>query len=261
MSELKIPRTSLRKRFEYSRALDPEAQMRECVEYLENPEILVAEFCDSFLTAEAFDNRQEDFCAYEQPQIPRRRWVDHVVQRLIEHENITVPLATPYSFRYLAREIVPLWNSRLSPDDGVDRRLSGGGLDFVAVIEQEGEEMYPVLGVVKPEDDPTPYLSFLRLISCLAEISTSCQMERVSRFLFKNQLPPKPSFDLYVLLVDWHENENPHALVQLTRDLAHQFSALLREEWQFPNLVRNLVCASMPHHDRFDGSFQVEWCA
>ena len=46
-----VPRTSLRKRFELARTRDTQGQMRECVSYLENPEILVAEFCDSFLTA------------------------------------------------------------------------------------------------------------------------------------------------------------------------------------------------------------------
>jgi hypothetical protein len=233
--------------------------MRECVEYLENPEILVAEFSDSYLTSEAFDNRQEDFCAYGQTQIPKRRWVDQVVQRLIDREHIEVPLREPYTFRYLAREIVPLWNSSLSPDDGADRRLGGGGLDYVAAIEEEGDEMRPVLGVVKPREDPSAYLSFLRLITCLAEVSTGCQMERVSRFLFKNQLPARPSFDLHVLLVDVDPELQPHPLMQLSRDLAHQFSARLRDEWQFPNLLRNVVCASMSDSDDFTGRLVTEW--
>ncbi len=258
MQDVIIPRTSLRRRFEHSRTLDPDLQMRECVEYLENPEILVAEFADSFLTAEAFDNRQEDFCSYGQTQIPKRRWVDRVIQQVIDHEHIQVLLKPPYQFRYVAREIVPLWNSSLSPDDGADRRLGGGGLDYVGAIEEQPDQLQPVLGVVKPDADPTPYLSFLRLITCLAEVSTGCQMERVSRFLYKNQLPARPTFDLHVALVDWDPEETHHPLAQLTRDIAHQFNMRLREEWQFPNLLRHIVCARLPSQG-FDGRFEVEW--
>ncbi len=258
MPDVIIPRTSLRRRFEHSRTLDPDMQMRECVEYLENPEILVAEFADSFLTAEAFDNRQEDFCSYGQTQIPKRRWVDRVIQQVIDHEHIQVLLKPPYQFRYVAREIVPLWNSSLSPDDGADRRLGDGGLDYVGAIEEQPDQPQPVLGVVKPDADPTPDLSFLRLITCLAEVSTSCQMERVSRFLFKNQLPARPTFDLHVALVDWDLEETHHPLAQLTRDLAHQFSTRLREEWQFPNLVRSLSLLALDT-DSFDGTLRVLW--
>ena len=181
------------------------------------------------------------------------------MQRLIEHEYIDVPASPPYRFRYLAREIVPLWNSSLSPDDGADRRLGGGGLDYVGAIEVEGEGTRPVLGVVKPREDPSAYLSFLRLITCLAEVSTGCQMERVSRFLFKSQLPARPSFDLQVLLVDVDPEARAHPLMQLSRDLTHQFSALLRDEWQFPNLLRGVVCASLPDSDEFDGTLDAQW--
>ncbi len=253
-----VPRTSLRKRFELSRTRDTKAQMRECVAYLENPEILVAEFCDSFLTAEAFDNRTEDFCAYGQPDIPKRRWVDQIAQRLIELEHLRV--ADPdCSFRYIAREIVPLWNSVASPDDGADRRITGGGLDYVGAIEVEGEDMRPVLGVVMPQEDESPYLSFLRLITCLAEVATGCQMERANRFLFKNELPHRPTFDLHMLVVDHDPDAQPHPLVQLTRDLAHQFNARLREEWQFPSLLRSIVHAGMRDSDDFDGSLEPLW--
>ncbi len=259
MSELKIPRTSLRKRFEYSRALDPEAQMRECVEYLENPEILVAEFCDSFLTAEAFDNRQEDFCSYGQTQIPKRRWVDRVIQRVIDHEHIQVLLKPPYQFRYVAREIVPLWSSSLSPEDGADRRRGDGGLDSVGAIEEQPDQPQPVLGVVVPKEDATPYLSLLRVLTCLAEVSTAPQMERAGRFLFKGRLPELPTFDLHQIVVDPEPCDAPAALVQLTRDLADQFNARLKEEWEFPDLLRNIVCATLPSSG-FDGCFGIDWC-
>ena len=62
------------------------------------------EFSDAILTAEAFDRREEDFCAFGQSQIPTRRWGDHVVQKLIDAGGVGVD----YLFKYAAREIVPL---------------------------------------------------------------------------------------------------------------------------------------------------------
>jgi hypothetical protein len=257
LSERVAPKTALRKRFEYSRGLDPDAQLRECVEYLENPQILVAEFADSFLTAEAFDNRQEDFCAHGQTQIPKRRWVDHVVQKLIEHEDVTVRVDSPYEFRYLAREIIPLWSSEAKPvSDVSDRRNSGGGLDYVGMVC--GEECMAVLGVVRPKDDPTPYLALLRVLTCLAEVSTETQMDRANRFLFKGGLPQQPTFDLHILCAE-PLAASPHSLCALTRDLAHHFNVLLKEEWQFPNLVRNIACLTLSGDD-FAGVLDADWC-
>lgn len=258
MSNQVAPKTALRKRLEHTRMLDVDRQLHECVEYLENPQILVAEFADSYLTAEAFDNRQEDFCAHGQTQIPKRRWVDQIVQHLIDREEVEVPLADPYRFRYLAREIVPLWSSAGTPHGGPDRRVTGAGIDYVGLIEEE-EGARPVLGVIKPQEDPTPYLSLLRLLTCLAEVSTEPQMERAGRFLFKGRLPDRFTFDLHMLLVDWQPPDPPHPLVQLTRDLAQQFNVLLKDEWQFPTLVKNIVCAGIPARD-FDGRFLLEWC-
>ena len=50
------------------------------------------------------------------------------------------------------------------------------------------------------------------------------------------------------------------AIMHLTHDLAEVFQLRLREEWQFPNLVRQI---SYLRHDRkrFDGSLGVCWHA
>ena len=234
--------------------LPADAQVEECMDYLAHPEILVAEFCESFLTAQEFDQREESFWAEGQKEVPRRRWVDHVVQRLIEQQTLRVPVEPAYAFRYLARQIIPLWSEQASlPENPTDRR-SCGGLDYVGIVEED--EPRPVLGVVKPQGDDGPYLSFLCLITCLSEVATEAQMERANRFLFKGAISGRPSLDLHVVAVD--PPVAPHALVGLTQDLAHQFSALLREEWQFPNLIRSISLLAL-HSAAFDGTLPVIW--
>lgn len=255
MSASSATKTNLRKRLERACGFDAAAQLRDCVEYLEHPEILVAEFSDAFLTAEAFDNREEDFCAFGQAQIPKRRWADHVVQKLIEAGGVGV--GQDYAFRYLAREIIPLWTTdQKQHSDARDRRAGSGGIDYVGLIEEE--EPKAVLGIVQPCEHDSPYLSLLRLLSCLAEVATESQMERANRFLFKGALSFPPTFDLHILQVGFEAEEEHKALGFLTRDLAHAFNRGLKEEWQFPNLLRHIYCLGM-REDADGRQLEVLW--
>jgi len=47
-------------------------------------------------------------------------------------------------------------------------------------------------------------------------------------------------------------------LAHLTKDLAHVFNTLLKEEWQFPNLLRSISYVRMS--DDFNGTLDVDWC-
>lgn len=254
MSESVAPKSSLRKRLEHAVTLHVDAQSEECMDYLAHPDILVAEFCDSFLAAQEYDHREESFWAEGQKEIPRRRWVDHIVQRLIEQQTTRVPVEPAYAFRYMARQIIPLWSEHARRAENPSDRRSSGGLDYIGIVEEE--EPRAVLGVVKPQDDDGPYLSFLRLITCLSEVATEAQMERANRFLFKGAIPGRPSIDLHIITVDPPETQ--HQLVGLTHDLAHQFGVLLREEWQFPNLIRSTALLALDT-DAFDGTLRVVW--
>jgi hypothetical protein len=230
--------------------------MKECVEYLEHPEILVAEFADSHLTAEAWDQRDEDFHSPEDEDLPQRRSTDKVAENLLGASEIRVLGATPYSFEYVARDIVP-FRARVddaSPD--ADRERRAAGLDYVGLIVEL--EPMPVLGVIQPENVHTPYHSLLRLLTGLAEVSTEAQVERANRFLFKGRLSSRPCFDLHIMKADGKPAGSAPPLAHLTKDLAHVFNTLLKEEWQFPNLLRSISYVRMS--DDFDGTLDVEWC-
>jgi hypothetical protein len=248
--------TALRERYERACRLDLDAQTRECIEYLEHPEILVAEFSDSFLTADVFDGRQEAFARVEELPVLRRRRSDLAVRRLMEVGAVSVS-ERDYRFRYVAREIVPLWTQQDTLDP-LERRSVG--LDYVGITEEE--EPVPVLGVVNPPNSPAPYLALLRLLTCLAEVATDAQIERANRFLFKGELVERPAFDLHVLLMLPEANDKlpqPQApLVMLTRDLAHVFVQRLREEWQLPDLLRHVLCLTMDRA-RFTGDLSCAW--
>lgn len=250
--------TSLRARFERACRKDVDGQTRECVEYLQNPEILLAEFSDSFLMAEAYDTSEQDFRSQELPiAIPRRR-SDQVVRRLVASAaDLRVTGGEPYRFRYVARDIVPLWTACGAPE-GDDEGARIKGLDYVGITREPYPA--PVLGVIVQPGTPAPYLALLRALTCLAEVSTESQMERVNKFLFRGLLSLPAAVDLHLLTVQCDETTETTALSQLTRDLADVFSARIREEWQVPNVLRRIFCLQMPHpRQPFDGTIATLW--
>jgi hypothetical protein len=246
-------KTALRDRYHRAAKLDEAGQTNECVEYLQNPEILVAEFADSYLTASEYDRSDQEFWAPPE-NLQRNRMSDEVCDQLMRASQLRVLDDPEYAFRYVAREIVPLRAALGGHLEG-DRRAAG--IDYVGLIA--ADPPVPVLGVIQVPADRTPFLSLMRVLTCLAEVSTASQVARANRFLFKGVLPAAPIFDLQILLVDEGGGDEP-AITQLTHDLAEVFQLRLRDEWQFPNLVRRI---SYLRHDRkgFDGSLEVCWHA
>ncbi|MBW2282049.1 MAG: hypothetical protein JRG76_04090 [Deltaproteobacteria bacterium] len=252
MSALTNVRTALRERYQRAALLDAAGQMRECVEYLQHPEILVAEFSDSYLTASEYDRRDQEFWAPPE-DLPRRRVSDDVCDQLVRASQVRVLDDPEHCFRYVAREIFPL-RAELGGHAEGDRRAAG--LDYVGLIA--ADPCVPVLGVVHVPADRTVFLSLMRLLTCLAEVATEAQVDRANRFLFRGVLPPEPTFDLHVLTESPPDLDAQPPISHLTHDLANVFVTLLRDEWQFPNMLRNIYCLRMSLKD-FDGGMQVDW--
>jgi hypothetical protein len=245
-------RTALRERYHRAVMLDEHGHLNECVEYLQNPEILVAEFADSYLTASEYDRSDQEFWS-PADDLPRRRISDEVCDALMRASQVRVLDDPEYTFRYVAREIFPLRADLDGHKEG-DRRAAG--IDYVGLVPWDPPA--PVLGVIQVPADRTPFLSLMRLLTCLAEVATEAQIARANRFLFKGVVPVVPSFELQILSVDCGSLEEEAPIVQLTRDLAEAFVTRLRDEWQFPDLVRQI------HYLRydpkgFDGSLGVDW--
>ncbi len=252
MSALTNVQTILRERYQRAAMLDADGQLQECIDYLQHPEILVAEFADSYLTASEYDQRDQRFWAPPE-DLPRRRLSDDVCDQLVRASQIRVLDDPEHCFRYVASEIFPLRATLGGHREG-DRRAAG--LDYVGLISQR--DPVPVLGVVHVPADRTLFLSLMRALTCLAEVATEPQVARANRFLFRGVLPAPPVFDLHLLAEDPAEVEAQPPVSHLTRELAHVFNVRLRDEWQFPNLLRHIYCLRMRLKD-FDGSLRVDW--
>jgi len=75
----------------------------------------------------------------------------------------------------------------------------------------------------------------------------------------KGALCEEPKFDLQLLLMQAEAEPAQATLRQLTHDLAEAFYAGVSEEWQFPDVLRNIVCL-LPAPVDSDELLILEWC-
>jgi hypothetical protein len=129
-------------------------------------------------------------------------------------------------------------------------------LDFVGVSCDAPHR--PVLGAVQSREDTSAYPLLLRGLACLAELASLRQLERLSRRLFGDALDMPPSFELDLVLWDGPSRGEHVALEQLTRDLAERIKRVIRDDAQFPRILRDVVCLRT-RAARFDGSLRFAW--
>jgi hypothetical protein len=248
---IRFPSTILRQRFERARGLPLDAQMRECIDYLQNPEVLIQEFVDAYTAVESCcDPDEHRFTKRAKPDgaVPERI---QTLDKVFASGAVTVFDTEPYAFQCVAREVAPFSGSAGGPVPRLD------GLDYVGRIV--GPDAVGVLGVVQAGGEVSPYALFLRLITCLSELAPDAQLRAADEELWKGGLGAEPKFDLQMLLRETERDSASGTLRQLTHDLAEIFYAGVSEEWQFPDVLRNVVCL-VPAPADFDEQLIVEWC-
>ena len=248
---IRFPSTILRQRFERARSLPLEGQMRECVDYLQNPEVLIQEFVDAYVAVESCCDPDEQQFQVLSPdsEDPATRRV--MLERLFANGSVTVFDTVPFEFSCVARNIASVSGGTGMPSPALD------GLDYVGHMIDS--EPVGVLGVVQHDESSTPYTLFLRLITCLSELAPDAQLRAADAALFKGALGDEPKLDLQLLLREAEVDPAQATLRQLTHDLAEAFYAGVSEEWQFPDVLRNIVCL-LPAPADSDESLILEWC-
>jgi hypothetical protein len=241
--------TPLRLNYEHARAVDVTGQLRECIDVLENPDIIVSEVLESF---HAVDR------AFEQgvlrPEVLTARSEQHI-ERAVEPEwfyrgrDLTVNGGS-CSFTCLSSNVEPI------PGDEAGEKAMADGFDFVGITCNASAR--PVLGTVQSETDASAYPLLLRALVGLAEMAPVIQLERLRHQFFMGALPETPSFDLY--LVTWYHDENADRtpVCQFTRDIAELVKRTILEQSDFPGVLNDVVCLRM-NPERFDGRMHFDW--
>ena len=175
--------------------------MRECVDYLQNPEVLIQEFVDAYTAVESCCDPDEHAFRALAPAADDPRSRKLVLERLFAASPVTVFDTVPFEFTCLARDVASVSGSTGQPQPRLD------GLDYVGHMVDA--EPVGVLGVVQYADETTPYALFLRLITCLSEIAPEALLRAADETLFKGGLGPEPKLDLQMLLREAESDPAP----------------------------------------------------
>ncbi len=239
----------LRRSYLRTRATDTSAQLRECIDMLENPEIIAGEVGETFrVVGRAFEEGtlQPDVLAARNEQqlaaAERPEW-------FYEGRDIAV-LGDSCSFTCLSSDVEPV------PAREPESKAPCEGFDFVGITCNS--EATPVLGTVQSEADASAYPLLLRGLAGLAELAPAVQLERMNHQFFKGALPPQPRFDL--ILVTWYYDENADRtpICEFTRDIAEIVKRALAQQTEFPAVLGDIVCLRV-NPARFDFRLKFDW--
>jgi len=239
--------TPFRQRYDRARRLDLRSQLEECVDYLQNPQVLISEFLESYYLVEAkLDPEREDRdLEAHSEEVVLEPYFDALELRVRDGSETQCIRCLAGAFAPLAGELHPALEQR--------------GVDYVAV--REGTQRL-VLGVSDALGDATAFSLLLRGLNCLAELSPPFQIARLSRHVLRERIEPDECFDLQLGLGSRDEDEDVTALVVLTRDLAEVFKRAMQAEEQFAGSVGRIDCLTLgsPTPDA-DTPLEVRWTA
>jgi hypothetical protein len=245
-SEESIPRSPLREAYERARSLDLAGQIRECIDLLENPDLLVADIVETF---RQIDDR---FASGELVPADLARAGEALREGQDEpewyYEGRDLSVLGGCSFTCLSSGVEPLPRTK---GEGECQ-----GFDYVGLSCDAS--LGPVLGAVQSDLDNTAYLLLLRGLAGLAEMAPVAQIERMNRQYFKGALRTSPSFDLNLVTWEYTEGEERTPICQFTRDLSELVKKAIAQRSVFPRALRNIVCLRM-NPLRFDGRMCFDW--
>lgn len=247
-----LPQTCLRASYARIRALPLTEQVRDCVDQVTHPEVLVEEMRD------AFDAVTLAFACHDGPT-PVPEWA-----RAGEIETYGRDARAPLF--YPGRDVAVIGGRRaftclavdLDPLSGfpIEGAGEGGGLDFIGLTCDETAT--PVLGGVQSTRETSAYPVFLRLLAALTEIAPEKQLRRLNEPCFRGTLREQPRFDLALVLWDEKDHTDRVPLEQLTRDLAERVKRAIEVRPHGGAGLRDVVCLRM-NPDRFDGRLRYAW--
>ena len=246
--QVPAPSTVLRLDHGLARSLDAEAQLRQCVDHLENPEVLAHELIQSFNASlrflETAGEERETGAGEDDEDQSDVLELEHFYEgREVEVE---VESESPQLFECVAGSLQPLARGKTDGDDF-------DGIDYVGVLQlRDGRA---VLGTIESKRDATPYLLLLRSLCGLSEMRAALCAGRLPPDLART-LAEDTRFDLHLVVGDPIDRQSP--LLQLTRDLAESVKRSIEQSEDHPLTLGDIVCLRMDLAG-FEGRLGFEW--
>jgi hypothetical protein len=231
-----------------SRELPLEAQMMECIDLLQSPELVVDELLRSveqIRTAPPERGRLE--LLRDSAEVADGAFFYPSRELFVRGDRCSFTcLGTSIGFRAAGEAPGPPANGH-APHT----------IDYAAVT-CEARPM-PVLGFTARSDSESAYPILLRALASLIELTRPRRFDLLDREVYRGLLGPAPAFDLALVLWDEDDPEDPRRpLCELSRDLAEVLKKTLQAEPRFPPVLLDFVCLRM-NAKRFDGRLRFVW--
>jgi hypothetical protein len=246
------PSSVLRLDHGLARSLDAEAQLQQCVDHLENPEVLSHELIQSFTAIERYFATTGAAAAGSAAGNSDDSDESDVLEleHFYEGREVEIAATSPASgvqiFECVAGSLQPL------PRQVEDERFDG--IDYVGVLQLRAGRA--VLGTVESKADATPYLLLLRALCGLTEMHAALKSGRLPSKSLARALAAEMRFDLHLVVGESIDRNSP--LLQLTRDLAESVSRSVKATADHPLPLGEIVCLRMDLSD-FSGRLELEW--
>ncbi len=224
--------TPFRLHYEHCRALDVERQLHECADHLQHPDVLLFEFFESY-------HLVERSWSPDQKLRPEATDGDELVlEPFYESLELSIQGAAGEPER-----LVCVSGSMSPVPEEHHPAFSRRGLDYVGL--RAGPPPHIVLGVAQASKEETPYVMFLRVLNCFAELSPPLRILQLGRELIRAQIPEDVQFDLHVGITDPSLTDDWLALIELTRDLAELFKRQIADQPQFSGTLGRIECVEI----------------
>jgi hypothetical protein len=241
--------TPFRLRFERSCTLELAAQVEECADYLQNPDVLIAEFLESYYWVEGKldPDRHDALFEASHEELVLEPYFDSLVLRVDAGGGGTETI------RCLAGAFAPL------PGE-IHPALEQKGVDYVGV--REGSQRI-VLGISETQHEATGFCLLLRGLNCLAELAPPFQVARLRRHVLRDRVDPEAAFDLQIGIAARERAPVETALLELTRDLAEMFKRRIGDDPQFEGSIGRIECLEIGIQPgaSHGGAFRLHWRA
>ncbi len=251
MAENPIAAMALRELEIRSRGLPLEAQMMECVDLLQSPELVVDELLRSLeqiRTAPPERGRLE--LSKDRAERAEGAFFYPSRELFVRGDRCSFTcLATALEFGQAGSGPIA------GPEPTAPR--AAHAIDYAAVTCEA--RPVPVLGFTARSEAESAYPILLRALASLIELTRPRRFDLLDREVYRGLLGPAPAFDLALVLWDEDDPQDPRRpLCELSRDLAEVLKKTLRAEPRFPPVLLDFVCLRM-NAKRFDGRLRFVW--
>jgi hypothetical protein len=242
--------TPFQTHLDHCQRLAPSSQLVECADYIQNAQLLVMEFLESYYLVEQ----------HWQPEsrlVRQSAGADKSEELVLEPFYESLELEIVDRQRASVERLVCLSGAISPVPDAQHPALSRRALDFVGL--RDGQPGRIVFGVVQSSKDDTVFLLLLRALNALAELLPPMRVLQLGREIVRGGIPEDARFTLQLGLSEPDARADVAALCELTRDLAEAFKREAAAVAQLSGMLEAVSCVDVSPRALEERKLERHW--